>query len=162
MIKKSNEQQFKIFTPYGEHPKANEIAISEFEDIWEYDSQLGNIVNTGEKRNIQVQIESYKDQTLIYNILDKYIGVKTPEDFKNIPELNKKEGQYMDISNLPKNIHELKKLSELAQKQIKILQQQEKENKNVQSTNPETKTLSENETPIQTTKTAEQTIKENQ
>ena len=152
----------KFFVPFQDEPKIEPKEWSEFEDILEYDSKIDNIIYTGEKKNIQVAIDSYKDQTLIYNILDKYIGIGTnPETLANIPELNKREGQYINVADLPKNIHELKKLSELAQKQIKNLQQQQEENKNVNS-NPEVETLPKNETPIQTTKTTEQTIKENQ
>lgn len=152
----------KFFVPFQEEPESKPKQWSEFEDILEYDSKIDNIIYTGEKKNIQVAIDSYKDQTLIYNILDKYIGIgNNPETLANIPELQKREGQYMDISQLPKNIHELKKLSKLAQKQIAKLEKEQQETNNVNS-NSETKTLSENETNLQDSQTAEKTIKENQ
>ena len=147
----------KFFVPFQEEPKSQPKQWSEFEDILEYDSKVDNIVYTGEQKNIQVSIDSYKDQTLIYNILDKYIGVSNPDILSAIPELNKREGQYIDIANLPKNIHELKKLSELAQKQIDKLQQ---ENNNVNSS--ENQTLSEHETNLQGTQKTEKTNTENQ
>ena len=145
------KKEYKGYQPFITEPPKNEINISEYEDILEYDSKSNNVINTGEQRNIQVEIDSYKDQTLIYNILDKYIGIKTPEDFKNIPELNKKQGEYMDISKFPNNIHDLNKMSIQIKNKIKELEQQEKESNNVQPVNSETKTLSKNETNLQGT-----------
>lgn len=151
--------KIKFFVPFQDEPKFNPKEWSEFEDILEFDSKVNNIIYTGEKKNIQLSIDSYKDQTLIYNILDKYVGIgNNPETLSDIPELNKREGQYMDISSLPKNIHELKKLSQLAQQQIEILQQQE--NNNVNST--QNQTLSDNETNLSGIKETEKTNNENQ
>ena len=149
----------KFYVPFQDEPKIEPKQWSEFEEILEYDSKIDNIVYTGEKKNIQVAIDSYKDQTLIYNILDKYIGIgNSPEMLASIPELQKREGQYINVADLPKNIHELKKLSELAQKQIDLLQKQEINNVN----SSENQTLSDNETPIQGTKKTEKADNENQ
>ena len=156
--------KIKFFVPFTNEPESKPKEWSEFEEVWEFDSIKNNIINTGEKKNIQVAIDSYKDQTLIYNILDKYIGIgNDPQMLNNIPELQKREGQYMDISQLPKNIHELKKLSELAQKQIAQLEKEQQEINNAdQLINTQNQTLSVNETNLQYSQKTEKTDKTNQ
>lgn len=153
--------KYKFYVPFVEEPESKPIEWSEFEDILEFDSKTNNVIYTGEKRNLQVEIDSYKDQCLLYNILDKYAGINShPEMLSEIPELNKKEGFYADLSNLPKNIHDLKKLSESVQKQLKELQQLEKEkSENVQD-NTEIESLKDNEKNIQNIKETKQTDKE--
>lgn len=163
----SKEKNIKIYQPFINEPPVNEINISEFEDILEYDSKIDNIINTGAKRNIQIEIDSYKDQTLIYNILDKYIGVGL-DNLKDIPELNKRQGQYMDISKLPNNIHDLKKLSLEAQQKLIELEKLELEKNNKKEginnveNNLQNQTLDNNEKNLSNAEKTKQTNQKNQ
>mgnify|MGYP003302333754 CR=1 FL=1 len=59
-------------------------------------------VNTYEK------IQAAKEATLIYNIIERY-------ENGDISAINKKQGQYLDITNAPKSIHDLKNISNEAQ-----------------------------------------------
>lgn len=119
MNKKDN--QIPFFLPYGNQPKADEKEYSNFEPIYKFDSSINNIVLTDETRNIQIEIDAYLDGTRIYDILDKYLGVQSVENLSSIQELNVRQGHYMDISELPTNLHELKQLGEKISAKIQEL-----------------------------------------
>lgn len=117
----SSKSSFKIFLPYGEHPESQNVPGSEWEPVYKYDAVKDNIFLSDEQKNLQNEIDSYLDGTRIYDILDKYVGISDPEHFSQIPQFNKTNGQYLDITDLPTNLHELKQLGEKVQEKIKEL-----------------------------------------
>lgn len=120
--KKTHDQDIKIYFPFGEHPDPQkEVVYSNWEPVYKYDAKLNNIVLTDEMRNTQEEINAYLDGTRIYDILDKYAGINS-DNFATIPELNKKSGMYVDISDLPTNIHDLQKISIAANEKLKELE----------------------------------------
>ncbi len=135
---KRNELNIPFFVPYGQHPNPEPIEYSAIERVFKYDASKKNIVLTDEIRNVQIEINAFKDGTQIYDILDKYAG--TP-DISQIPELNTRIGNYADISELPNNIHDLQniiknasfKLKELNNADINKINEINSENKNENS-----------------------------
>ena len=117
----SNKNTNLVILPFGEHPEPQkQINYSCWEPVYNYDSTIKNLVLTKEQRNTQEEINAYLDGTRIYDILDKYVGVSS-NNFADIPELNKKSGMYVDITNLPDNLHDLHKLSQKAKEQLNVI-----------------------------------------
>lgn len=137
-----------FFLPYGQHPEPTPIEYSEIERVFKYDSTTKNIELTDEIRNVQIEIDAFKDGTQIYDILDKYAG--TP-DISQIPELNTRIGNYADISDLPDNIHDLQNIIKNASFKLKELN-----NADINKTN-ETIAENKNENTQQKTQTKQQT-----
>lgn len=117
----SNKNTSLVILPFGQHPEPQkEIQYSSWEPVYMYDSTIKNLILTKETRNTQEEINAYLDGTRIYDILDKYVGVSS-NNFADIPELNKKSGMYVDIADLPDNLHDLHKLSQKAKEQLNVI-----------------------------------------
>lgn len=117
----SNKNTSLVILPFGQHPEPQkEIQYSSWEPVYMYDSTIKNLILTKETRNTQEEINAYLDGTRIYDILDKYVGVSS-NNFVDIPELNQKSGMYVDIADLPDNLHDLHKLSQKAKEQLNVI-----------------------------------------
>lgn len=120
-----------VILPFGQHPDPQkDKTYSNWEPVYSYDSKINNLILTNEMRNTQEEINAYLDGTRIYDILDKYTGINS-NNFADIPELNKKSGMYVDITNLPDNLHDLHKLSQKAKEQLNVINNMNNEIKNI-------------------------------
>ena len=55
------------------------------------------------KRNIYKEIQAHKEECLVYNILERYVN-------GDISVLNKSQGMFADISNMPKSLNEAQEI----------------------------------------------------
>lgn len=138
----NNKNTSLVILPFGQHPEPQkEIQYTSWEPVYMYDSTIKNLILTKETRNTQEEINAFLDGTRIYDILDKYTGINS-NNFADIPELNKKSGMYVDIADLPDNLHDLHKLSQKAKEQLNVINnpinENEKNIKNDVNQNPST------------------------
>lgn len=94
------------------------------------DSETGEILNKSSKpiikqigeQNVYEKIQSYKDDVDIYNILKRF------SETGDSSLLNKRVGAFMDIADLPDNIHDFNKMLDDAAEKYKNLDDSIKEN----------------------------------
>ena len=94
------------------------------------DKETGEILNKSAKpiikemgvENVYEKIQSYKDDVDIYNILKRF------SETGDINLLNKNVGSFLDIADLPNNIHDFNKMISDAADKYKNLDDSIKEN----------------------------------
>lgn len=128
-------QKFRNVFNYGDDPisldlsRQTEPIFLEIEPF-SVDSETGEILNKSSKpiikqigeQNVYEKIQSYKDDVDIYNILKRF------SETGDSSLLNKRVGAFMDIADLPDNIHDFNKMLDDAAEKYKNLDDSIKEN----------------------------------
>lgn len=128
-------QKFRNVFDYGDDPisldlsRQNEPIFLEIEPF-AVDTDTGEILNKTSKpiikqigeQNVYDKIQSYKDDVDIYNILKRF------SETGDSSLLNKRVGTFMDIADLPDNIHDFNKMLDDAVEKYNNLDESIKEN----------------------------------
>lgn len=128
-------QKFRNVFDYGDDPisldlsRQTEPIFLEIEPF-AVDTDSGEILNKSSKpiikqigeSNVYDKIQSYKDDVDIYNILKRF------SETGDSSLLNKRVGTFMDIADLPDNIHDFNKMLDDAAEKYKNLDDSIKEN----------------------------------
>lgn len=128
-------QKFRNIFNYGDDPIALDLSRQTepiFLEIEPFavDNDSGEILNKSSKpiikqigeQNVYDKIQSYKDDVDIYNILKRF------SETGDSSLLNKRVGSFMDIADLPDNIHDFNKMLDSAAEKYKNLDESIKEN----------------------------------
>lgn len=128
-------QKFRNIFNYGDDPIALDLSRQTepiFLEIEPFavDNDSGEILNKSSKpiikqigeQNVYDKIQSYKDDVDIYNILKRF------SETGDSSLLNKRVGSFMDIADLPDNIHDFNKMLDDAAEKYKNLDESIKEN----------------------------------
>ena len=128
-------QKFRNVFDYGDDPisldlsRQTEPIFLEIEPF-AVDTDTGEILNKTSKpiikqigeQNVYDKIQSYKDDVDIYNILKRF------SETGDSSLLNKRVGTFMDIADLPDNIHDFNKMLADAAEKYNNLDESIKEN----------------------------------
>lgn len=128
-------QKFRNVFNYGDDPisldlsRETEPVFLEIEPF-AVDNDTGEILNKTSKpiikeigiQNVYEKIQSFKDDVDIYNILKRF------SETGDSSLLNKRVGAFMDIADLPDNIHDFNKMLDDAAEKYKNLDDSIKEN----------------------------------